>query len=254
MAKGLMMDRHITSIQHPLVKHLVKLRHNRDYRYEHQSLVLEGIKPIEELARQGKFKTLVAYNEAMIPIGAEADSIVIVKPQVMKKISEMEAPEGLIAEISMPKAAKLQGLKKIIALDGVSDPGNLGTLLRTALALGWQGAFVLEGSCDPYNDKALRAARGATFRLPLGFGGLKELKEIVDREKLTPLVADLEGEEVSALQKKDKILLVLGNEAHGASKELRALCTSVTISMPGAMESLNVAVAGGIMMYLLGGR
>lgn len=245
------MIRRVTSVQHPMVKHLVKLRHNRDYRYEHHSLVIEGIKPIEELRHHGKFKTLVMYNEAMIPLGAEADEIFLVNEQVMKKISEMESPEGLIAEIAMPQPSSFKGMKYVIALDGVSDPGNVGTLLRSALALGWQGAFILNESCDPYNDKALRAARGATFRLPLAFGGWKELKELVKKEGLVPIVGDMEGEDVSASKKPNKIMLVMGNEAHGASKEAKEFCTPLAISMPGTMESLNVAVAGGILMYAL---
>ena len=87
----------------------------------------------------------------------------------MKKISGMQTPEGLVVEIEMPKPAPLEGLKYLLALDGVSDPGNVGALLRTALALGWQGIFILDESCDPFNDKALRSARGATFRLPLAW-------------------------------------------------------------------------------------
>lgn len=245
------MIRRITSVQHPIVKHLVKVRHNRDYRHEHQSLVIEGIKPVEELRHHGKFKTLVVYNEAMIPLGAEAEEIILVNEQVMRKISEMESPEGLIAEIAMPKPSSLAGKKHIIALDGVSDPGNVGTLLRTALALGWHGVFILNDSCDPYNDKALRAARGATFRIPLAFGGWKELKDIVSKEGLIPIVAHVEGDDIALFKKPKKTLLVMGNEAHGPSQEAIKICKPVTIAMPGAMESLNVAVAGGIMMYAL---
>src|SRR5689334_18281802 len=127
------MMKRITSANHPLVKHLVKLRQNRDYRYDHQSLVIEGIKPVEELAPHHRFKVIVTYNEAMIPLGAEADEILIVNDVVMKKISTMQTPEGLIVEIEMPKPSSLLGLKSILALDGVSDPGNVGTMLRSAL-------------------------------------------------------------------------------------------------------------------------
>lgn len=245
------MIRRITSVQHPIVKHLIKVRHNRDYRHEHRTLVIEGIKPIEELRHYGKFKTLVMYNEAMIPLGAEADEIILVNEQVMRKISEMESPEGLIAEVMMPKPASLAGKKKIIALDGINDPGNMGTILRTALALGWEGAFILNDSCDPYNDKALRAARGATFRLPLAFGEWEALKKIVKKEELVPVVADIDGDDISSFKSSKKMLLVMGNEAHGPSQEAKTFCKAVTIAMPGAMESLNVAVAGGIIMYIL---
>jgi TrmH family RNA methyltransferase len=245
------MMKRITSSNHPLVKHLVKLRQNRDYRYEHQSLVVEGIKPIEELCRQTRFKLLVTYNEAMIPLGTEVDEVLIVNDTVMKKISTMQTPEGLIAELPMPQPASLQGMSSILALDGVSDPGNVGAILRTALALGWQGAFILNESCDPFNDKALRAARGATFRLPLAWGNTEQLKDLVKTNSLTPLVADIDGTDLARIPPLSSILLVMGNEAHGPSQEIKELCQSVTIAMPGSMESLNVSVAAGIMMYAL---
>jgi TrmH family RNA methyltransferase len=241
----------VTSANHPLVKHLVKLRQNRDYRYDHQSLVIEGIKPLEELARHARFKLIVTYNEAMIPLGAEVDEILIVNDTVMKKVSGMQSPEGLVAEIAMPEPASLQGLKRILALDGVSDPGNVGTMLRSALALGWDGVFILDDSCDPFNDKALRAARGATFRLPLSWGNIEKLKELIKENDLAPLVANIDGAELSKIKNSHGVLLVMGNEAHGPSKEIKELCQAVTISMPGSMESLNVSIAAGIMMYTL---
>lgn len=244
----------ITSSNHPLVKHLVKLRQNRDYRYDNQSLVIEGIKPVEELAPHRPFKLIATYNEAMIPLGAEADEIIIVNDVVMKKISSMQAPEGLVVEIEMPKPASLVGMRSILALDGVNDPGNVGTMLRSALALGWEGVFILNESCDPFNDKALRAARGATFRIPLSWGNLEQLKELVKENQLTPLVADTHGKELSQEWNKESILLVMGNEAHGPSKEIKEFCEPVTIAMPGAMESLNVSVAAGILMYVLSPR
>ena len=245
------MMKRVTSGNHPLVKHLVKLRQNRDYRYEQQSLVIEGIKPVEELGRHVRFKLIVTYNEAMIPIGAEADEILIVSDTVMKKVSGMQAPEGLVVEIPMPEPASLKGCKYLLALDGVSDPGNVGALLRSALALGWQGVFVLNDSCDPFNDKALRAARGATFRLPVAWGSLEQLKALVESNQLTPLVADINGQELSERADNKGVLLVMGNEAHGPSAEIKEFCQAVTIAMPGSMESLNVSVAGRIMMYAL---
>jgi TrmH family RNA methyltransferase len=248
------MMRRVTSANHALVKHLVKLRQNRDYRYEHQSLVIEGIKPVEELGRHVRFKLIATYNEAMIPLGAEADEILIVNDTVMKKISGMQSPEGLVVEIPMPEPASLAGLHYILALDGVSDPGNVGAMLRSALALGWQGAFILYDSCDPFNDKALRAARGATFRLPLSWGNFERLKELVKENQLTPFVADIEGKELSEVRGRQAVLLVMGNEAHGASKEIKEFCQSVAIAMTGPMESLNVSVAAGILMYGLCAR
>lgn len=241
----------ITSGNHPLIKHIVKLRQNRDYRYDQQRLVVEGIKPIEELSRKTRFNAILTYNEAMIPLGAEADEIILVNDVAMMKASGMESPEGLLAELPMPEPSLLKGCRRLLVFDGVNDPGNVGAMLRTALALGWQGAYFLEDSCDPFNEKALRAARGATFRLPLAWGGWDTLKEIAKREELRPIVADIAGKELNNFQDRRGILLVMGNEARGASKEAKEFCEPVTIAMPGEMESLNVSVAAGIIMHAL---
>lgn len=241
---------YITSLQNPLVKHLVKLRQNRDYRYDHHCVFVEGIKPISEINKSMPIKTLVASDERLIS-DIKAEEIFIVNEAVMKKISGMKTPEGLVAEIPMPPSKDFRDFKYLVAFDGINDPGNFGTLLRTALALGWEGAFILEESCDPYNEKALRAARGATFRLPLAFGTWKDLANIVENNLLTPLVGDLHGEKINDISISHGVLLVLGNEARGVSEHAKNLCKPITISMPGDMESLNVAVAGGIMMYEL---
>lgn len=243
--------RQLTSLQNPLIKHIVKLRQNRDYRLEHQTLVISGKKLVKEISLEVPIKTLFVYDETLIPTGLKAESVFIVNEEIMQKASGLQYPEGILAEVEMPKISKLTDLKKIIVLDRVSDPGNFGTILRTALALGWDGAFILEGSCDPFNDKALSAARGATFRLPLGFGNWKDLETLIDKNGLLPLVADLEGTPVRTFEKQEKLLLVLSHEAHGASFEAIKRCQKVTIPISSQMESLNVSVAAGILMYEL---
>jgi RNA methyltransferase, TrmH family len=239
----------ITSLQHPFVKHLVKLRINSDYRYQQQSVVLEGIKPIREV--MDRVKTLI-YTEFNASLVEETVSEKwLVTDAIMQKISGMTSPEGLLAEVQMPAFCSLEQANLIVALDGINDPGNLGTLLRTALALGWEGIYLLPGSCDPFNEKAMRAARGAQFKVPLAKGSAEELESLVHKGQFHAFVADLKGicpEEVPLLTKK---VLVLGNEAHGASAEVRRFCAPVTIPMPGEMESLNVAIAGAILFYLL---
>lgn len=243
--------RKITSVQHELVKHLVKLRQNHDYRMDHQSLVIDGIKLVSEIGKKIKPKVLIAWDESLIPNDIKADEVVIVSESVMKKISGMVSPEGIVAEIPMPKPASFKGKQYIIAVDGVSDPGNVGTILRTALALGWEGVFFLDDCCDPYNEKALRSARGASFQLPLAWGNWDNLKKIILDNQLDPIVADLKGIKLQDVKVKHGICLVLSNEAHGPSKIAQQLCQPVTIAMADEVESLNVAVAGGIMMYAL---
>lgn len=245
------MSKQITSLQHSSIKHIVKLRQNHDYRDEHQSVVISGKKEVEEIGRQVHVKLLLVYDDTWIPKGIDADEVLVVNEEIMRKASGLQNPEGIIAEVSLPKLSKLDGLKSIVVLDGVSDPGNLGTILRTALALNWDGAFILEESCDPFNDKALRAARGAAFRLPIARGSWKDLLEIINKNQLRPLVGDLRGTALSEIKLNSGVALVLSNEARGVSEDAANYCERVTIPISHSMESLNVAIAGGILMYTL---
>jgi len=230
---------------------LVKLRKNTDYRHEHNSAIIEGIKFVNEICQSFQPKTLLACDESLIPKNLHAENVVIVPEEVLKKISGLQAPEGVLAEVPLPKPDSLQNKHHVIALDCISDPGNMGTLLRTALALGWEGAFILEDSCDPFNEKAIRAARGATFHLPMATGNWSQLQKIIKQNKLRPLAADLHGKNLKTEHPKEGVLLVLSNEARGLSQQAKDLCEKITIPMPGQMESLNVSVAGGILMYCL---
>jgi len=245
------MFQRITSVQNPLVKHFVKLRQDRSYRYREKSVVVEGVKVVNEILMKHPIKALFALETSLVPVGIDQKNVYIVNEAILQKVSGTQTPEGLIVEIEMPVKTSLQDMTHLIALDGVNDPGNMGTLLRSALALGWEGVFILESSCDPYNDKAIRAARGATFRLPIATGNWNDLEKLIASNNLTPIAADIDGEPLPEFSIPQKVLLVLGNEARGISHEAQKLCQKVTIPMPGNMESLNVAVAGGILMYSL---
>ena len=176
-------------------------------------------------------------------------------------------------------------IQRLLALDAVQDPGNLGTLLRTALAFGWDGVFLLPGCTDPYGDKAVRASRGAALRMPVGRGDLSELRRVVEAKGLVMLAAEPEPEMAPGghhkmdmqkdcddvgprgtstyLSASPSVCLVLGSEGQGLSREVLEACTPVAIPMVGGsgsgggganspgMESLNVGVAGGILMFML---
>lgn len=244
----------ITSLQNPLIKHLVKLRQNRSYREDNRTVVVEGIKLVNELSEKQMARVVLAYDVTFVPKKWKNVEIIEVSEGVMQKVSGMVHPEGLLAEIEMPASSDLMGLNFIIAFDGISDPGNMGNLLRTALALGWEGAFLLEGCCDPYNEKVVRAARGANFKLPLHEGSWEGLKQLIEKNALTSFVADLEGISPNELAPQSKALLVLGNEAHGPSEQANTICQKITIPISSQMESLNVASAGAILMYLIRSR
>jgi RNA methyltransferase, TrmH family len=246
----------ISSLQHPLVKSLVKLRQERAYRMQERSCLITGHHLVEEVCSHTPPHILFIEDHCAIPAHIQSEKTYVVSSAVMQKVTGLKSPEGIAAQVPLPAEHSLVGFSKIIALDRVSDPGNMGTLLRTALALGWEGAFILENSVDPFNEKALRAARGAPFRLPFRIGSYDDLKALIRENQLQPFAADLQGTPLDKLhlQPTTRPLLVLGNEAQGISSELQSLCTAVTIPMPGTMESLNVAVAGGILMYEIGIR
>lgn len=245
-------SRLITSLQHEIVKDTVRLRQNRDWRHEHRLVVLEGVKTVEEVCKFHRALRIFVVEPAIIPPGVEMEEMVLVSGPVMQKLSGVQSPEGIIAVVPMPLNADFKGKKRILALDGINDPGNIGTLLRTALALGWDGAYLLPGCADPFNDKALRASRGAPFRLPMIEGDWVHLKKLMEENNWKPYAADLDGIKPSEVSAKDALLLVLGSESHGLSKTAKDACEAVTIPMPGDMESLNVGVAGGLLMYLWG--
>jgi TrmH family RNA methyltransferase len=241
----------ITSLQHACVKDAVRLRQNRDYRHERKLALVEGVKIVGEVCRQTPAQMIFAVDPERIPQGVKAQETVLVTEAVMQKISGVQTPEGVVAVVPLPAQGNLAGCKRVIALDGLNDPGNVGALLRSALALGWEGAFLLPGCADPYNDKALRASKGAPFRLPIREGTWEDLDALIQQQNWHPLAADLAGIKPEQVPSKDKLLLVLGSEAHGLSEAAKSRCQAVTIPIPGEMESLNVAVAGGVLMYVL---
>ncbi len=241
----------IQSLQNPLVKHLTKLVSHRKYRHECKSVVIEGQVLIQELHHTMRIKAIVTVDEKLIPPSCDCTDIYLVNDSILGKISGTKTPEGIIAEVEIPLFNSLEGKKWIVAFDAVQDPGNLGTLLRTALAFDWDGAFLLDGCCDPWNDKAVRAAKGATFKLPIINGTWDELKVLAKKNNCVPLAADLDGKPPENVECRDGILLVLGSEGQGLSKEAKEFCKKVSIPMHGEMESLNVSIAGGILMYTL---
>ena len=246
--------REITSTQHDEVKRCVKLRQQRSFRYDQQQVVIVGQKMVSEVCKDGVAETLFVSDEANIPAGVESKNSFLVKPQVMKKISGVESPEGIAAVVSMPESQSIKGIKRLLVLDRISDPGNLGTLVRTALAFGWDALFLIEGSVDPFNDKVVRSSKGAVFRLCFQQGGWSEAEEVIRSEGLEKWVADMDGESLDEASCEQSIALILGHEGEGVSNLAKQGANRVMIPMVGEMESLNVAVAGGILMRQFGDR
>ena len=245
-----MVARQVSSLQHPIVKHLVKLRSDRSYRHSSGTVLIVGKALIKEMTA---VKTLILAEGEIIPNTKFAKEVFIAPKTILNKITKLSESDGWAAEVELPQHSDLRGKNYIIVLDGISDPGNLGSLFRTALALGWDGVYVTVDSVDPFNDKALRAAKGATFRMPFCIGSHQEFIEFVQSRMMHTYVADIGGKPYHSKQIVPPIALILGNESHGVSDQFKTKFPSISIPISSNMESLNVAVAGALLMHRLKG-
>lgn len=232
-----MVAKKITSLQHPLVKHWVSLRTDKTYREENQRLLIVGRKMANEIP----LEVLISLEPSDIP----AKEKIIVTEPILKKITGLQAPDGFAAEATLPKPQNLQKKNWLLVLDRISDPGNLGTLMRTALALGWEGVIVTPGTVDLFNDKALRAAKGAHFHLPYAQMSEQEIAKMGHHL----YTADLKGEKVGSAEFKKPLALILSSEGHGTFSWTEKISKKVTIPMRAEVESLNVAASGAILLY-----
>lgn len=243
-----MIPRSISSLQHPLVKRLVKLRDNKAFRAQEKSVLIVGVTLVSDVAARMPLKTLISID----PLPLNATESYLAPPNVLEKIIGISSHDLVAAEVEIPKPNSLENCKTVVVLDALSDPGNVGTVLRTAIALGWDGAFLTPKTADPFNDKALRAARGAPLFLPLRQGSYADLKKLVQTKGLNVYIADVEGKKLTDVHFKKPLALVLGHETEGPSDETKALGQTVSIPMADHMESLNVASAAAIFMYQIG--
>jgi TrmH family RNA methyltransferase len=252
----------ITSLQNPRIKVARQLLSDRKAREGSKSFVVEGVRLAEEallnhwqpqfalwsaqLNERGK-QVLNQLTRLQIPVEE-------IPPPLMDSISDTETPQGLLMVLSQKEQNLADNLNFILALDGVRDPGNLGTILRTASAFGAQGVILLPGSADPFSSKVLRAAMGAHFRLPV-FNRTVEEFETLCKGKTIPamkiFLADMDGAQPCwTADLRQPLALVIGGEAAGASAQLYTIADGkVLIPMPAGSESLNAAVAASILLY-----
>lgn len=245
------MLKELKSLQHPVVKHLVKLREKKEYRAQCNTALLSGIKLIEELSHTHRFKKILIEENYTPTFSFDTEQLFVVHPSILKKITNLIQPEPLAAEIDLPTEEDFSQKQYLLILDGISDPGNMGTLLRTALALGWEGVLITPKSTDPYNEKALRAAKGATFKIPLKNGTWADIDAFLTSGKWNILAADVDGIPMAQTSIAPPVALALGNEAKGLSDRIKMHASKIAIPMQKEMQSLNVACAGAILMQFL---
>ncbi len=219
---------------------------DRKFRYEHRLFVCEGIKLVEELVNSGLEINEIFYTEqTKIPFTALENSFQI-SGKEMERISSLKTPPGILALAKIPDyTTKLANSGLILVLDGISDPGNVGTIIRTGAWFGVQQTGFLPGCADPYNQKCIQASMGAIFRMTFCDVSIDMLKD----HSLPKTGLVLKGDNIYESDIDSNNILITGSESHGISTPVLGICSQkVTIPGRGDTESLNAAIATGIAL------
>jgi len=248
------MTERITSRTNALMVHIRKLGSSRSHRSECGEFLGDGVKLLEEAVRWGARLTAVVHTPGVpLPELGEDVRKVEVPAELMRSISPMESPQGVLflaRQGTQEPPERLTG-RRYLALEGVQDPGNVGTILRTADAFGADGLFLLPGCADLWNPKTVRASMGAVFRLPAWSCPLSRLRELAAQAGLPLLGAALRADAVDVRQADlTRAVALVGSEGRGLSAEALAACAcAVRIPMEERCESLNAAAAAAVLLW-----
>ena len=247
------MTEHITSLKNPKVAIWKSLK-DRKGRRETGCFLVEGRKMVEEaLASAFPVEAVLVDADRLSEFSLPAKVPVFSMPgHVLAAVCDTKTPQGIAAVVRMADVP-LSG-KRLVAMDGVQDPGNVGTIIRTADAAGFDGVILSAQCADVFSPKVLRATMGSVFRMGIRVtGDLPGMLEKLVQEGASVLSSQLDGEpfyQRSAMN--ERFVLVIGSEGNGVTDEVKAVAThKVKLPMRGGAESLNAAVAAGIMMYEL---
>ncbi|MDE7260577.1 MAG: RNA methyltransferase [Oscillospiraceae bacterium] len=249
------MAERITSRANPLCTHFRKLASSRTYRQETGEFLCDSPKLLSEAQLWGAAIKTVLYTEgAKLPSFDDAGvRMVEVSKSVMCAVSPMETPQGVVFSCGLPQNAPPERVEpgRYLVLDGIQDPGNVGTILRTADAFDCGGIFLLPGCADLYNPKTLRAAMGVHFRRALYLCTLEELTALLTAAAV-PLYAAALRENTVDVREADlsNAAIVIGSEGRGVSPQVLAACgKTLKIPMSKRCESLNAAAAAAVLLW-----
>ena len=197
-------------------------------------------------------KLIVSESFYKSEAGAEfiAEDVVCVSDDVFRYLTDEKTPQGILCHVKYPINGLSAPKASCLLLDGVADPGNLGTIIRTANGAGYKEIYLTDDCADAYSPKTVRASMSGIFFTKIYRATREEILSVLQD---TPIVvADMGGENVISFQAPEKFALVIGNEANGVSAEVRKSAThTVKIPMESTQESLNAGVSAGILMYFL---
>ncbi|MCU0551355.1 MAG: RNA methyltransferase [Leptolyngbya sp. Prado105] len=246
----------LTSLQNPLVKQLRKL-HRAKERREQQLFLLEGTHLIEEVCTIGIPLNTVCHtehwqqNHQSLWQKIQADRIELVSPEVLKAIATTVEPDGIVATVDHFHTEPVEFAQFGLAIETIQDPGNLGTIIRTAAAAGVEGLWLSNDCVDLESPKVLRASSGQWFRLPMSTCDLKtDILKAKQQGMQIIATVPTATQTYWEIDFSQPSLIVMGNEGAGLSAELIELAdVQVTIPLATGVESLNVAIATALMLY-----
>ena len=236
-----------SSTNNEFIKSIKKLNEKK-YRDNTNTFLVEG----EHLVLEAIKNNLVKYVIVRDNYDFDYENKIVVTDKVLKYISNLNTPSGIMAVCNKPESSELGS--RIIVLDNIQDPGNLGTIIRSSVAFNFDTIVISNDSVDVYNSKVIRATQGMLFNVNIIVTDIKEfLNSIKDDYKI--IGTDVtNGKSVSDFKNIEKFAIIVGNEGQGISLDAKKLCSDfVYIPMSQDCESLNVGVAASIIMYELGG-
>lgn len=246
----------VTSRKNPLLVELRKLRSSKRLRRERGAFLCEGPKLLEEALRWGARIETVVYASPLSHTLPPEVREVEVPEDVLKSVADTADPQGPVFLCTLQRLTLPEQLtgERYLILDGVQDPGNVGTIWRTADALGADGLILVHDCADPFSPKTVRASMGACFRLEVWEGELEEVKKLLNRQGI-PLYATALREDARDIREVslNRAAVIIGSEGRGVSEEALALCGgTLKIPMRERCESLNAAVAAAVAMWEMG--
>jgi RNA methyltransferase, TrmH family len=248
----------ITSAQNPRIQHVRALLSRHQEREEAGEFVIEGVRLIEEALSSGWEPHLLLYSDEISSRGMElvytcrdrGVEVEEVPQKLLKSTADTENPQGILAIFAMRELPLPQIFHFVLVADALRDPGNLGTVLRTAAAAGTQAVLLSPTTADPFAPKVLRAAMGAHFGLPIRRLDWESIARLIKPACKVYVAESREGTPCWQMDLRQATALIVGSEAEGPGPEALALAeASVSIPMPGQFESLNAAIATGILLF-----
>lgn len=234
-----------TSTSNEKIKNIKKLQ-NKKYRDQKNLFIVEGEHLVKEAFSLSRLELLIVEENYDIDIDIPK---MIVSGRVMKYLSELETPTHYLGVVKKNNNNFIG--KRIIALDGVQDPGNLGTIIRSSVAFNFDTILLSKDCVDTYNSKVLRATQGMILKVNIIRCDLCEVLSKLDNYKIYG-TSVVNGKNIKDVKEKNNIVVVMGNEGTGVTNEVQELCNDfIYIPMNKNCESLNVAVASSIIMHEL---